>query len=67
MDLGSMLLRRITATKTTILIEYQLGINTEHYIHQKHATTHPNRGVLRTPCASPMRCWITNFQRDLNP
>ena len=67
MDLGIPLRRRIAATKTTILVEYQLGINTEHYNRRKHAMTHPKTGVLHTPCASPMRCWIMNFQRDSNP
>ena len=46
---------------------YQFGANTEHYNRRTHATTQPNTGVLHTPCASPMRCWITNFQNGLNP
>ena len=67
MDLGSVLRRRITAIKTIILIEYQLEINNEHNNRQQHAMTHPNTGVPCTPYVSPMRCWITNFQRDSNP
>ena len=67
MDLGNVFLYRITATKPTILIDYQLGINTEHYSRRTNAMTHPSIGAPHTPCASPMRCWIMNFQRDSYP
>ena len=67
MDLENVLRRRITAAKTIIPIEYQLGIRTKHNNHQQHAMTQPNTGVPNTPCASPMRCWIMNFRKDSNP
>ena len=67
MDLGNMLLCKIMATKLSTLINYQLRINTEHYSRRTHATTQPNTGAPHTPCASPMRCWIMNFQRGFNP
>ena len=55
MDLGNVFLRKIKATKLSILASYQLRINTEHYSHRTHAMTHPNTGVPHTPCALPMR------------
>ena len=37
--------------------------------HNKYLNNavHPATGVLHTPYVSPMRCWTTNFQRDLSP
>ena len=67
MDLGNVLPCRIMAIKPNMPVTYQFGTNTEHYNRRTHATTQPNTGVLHTPYASPMRCWIMNFQKGLDP
>ena len=56
MDLGTMPPHRIMAIKPNIPVIYQFGVDTEHHNRRTHATTQPNTGVMRTPCASPMRC-----------
>ena len=66
MDLENAFLCRITATRPTMRIDYQLEIYTEHYSHRSHPTTHPSTGALHTPYVSLMSCWIMNFQRGSN-
>ena len=66
-DPEDMLRRRITVTTTIPLIEYQFRINTGRNSSRQHAATCPDTEGLCTLCASPMRCWITNFHRDSNP
>ena len=67
MDPGNAFPHRIMAIKLNMPVTYQFGTNTEHYNRRARAVTQPNTGVLHTPCASPMRCWIMNFQKGLNP
>ena len=67
MDPGNMLLHRIMIIKPNMPVIYQFGTNTEHYNRRTHAMTQPNTGVPHTPCASPMRCWNTIFQKGSNP
>ena len=67
MDPGNVFPHRIRAIKPNMQVTYQFRTNTEHGNRQARAATQPNTGVLHTPCASPMRYWIMNLQKSLNP
>ena len=67
MDPGNTFPRMIKAIKSNMQVTYEFGTNTEHCNRQARPVTQPNTGVPHTPRASPMRCWIMNFKRGLNP
>ena len=45
-----MFLYKITTTKPTVLLDYQLRINIEHYSHRTHATTSKYRSAAHPLC-----------------